>query len=112
MYRISQLREERGLSQRALAKLIGASPKTVNFWESGKVEPSAKFICALADVFEVTCDYILGREDEFGAVNVMRELTESEKRCLFAFNKLDRVQAEKAQDFIDYLIWKNDKSRT
>lgn len=52
MYRIKQLREEKNLSQRALANLIGASNKAVNFWETGKVEPSAKFICALADVFE------------------------------------------------------------
>lgn len=106
MYRISQLREEKGLSQRALAKLIGASPKAVNFWESGKVEPSAKFICALADAFEVTCDYLLGREDDFGTVNVMRELKESEKHCLELYGKLDRRQTEEAQNFMNYLISK------
>lgn len=104
MYRISQLRKEKGMSQRTLAKLIGVSAKAVNFWESGKVEPSAKYICALADAFEVTCDYLLGREDDFGTVNVMRELTESEQCCLRLYGKLDRRQAEEAQDFMNYLI--------
>lgn len=104
MYRITQLREERGLSQRALAKKIGASAKAVNFWESGKVEPSAKFICALADEFEVTCDYILAREDDLGNVNVMRELSNSEKYWLSFHSKLSPKQREEAINFINYLL--------
>lgn len=106
MYRIRQLREEKNISQRTLAKEIGASSKAVNFWESGKVEPSAKFICKLADVFEVTCDYILNREDDLGNVNVMRELTESEKLWLELYSKLTPRQREEAQNYINYLISK------
>ena len=101
MYRIKQLREEKNLSQRALANLIGASNKAVNFWETGKVEPSAKFICALADVFECTADYLLGREDDLGNVNVMRELTDDEKLLLSVFSKLSKKQREEALNFID-----------
>jgi len=103
MYRIRQLREEKNLSQRALANLIGASNKAVNFWEAGTVEPSAKFICALADVFECTTDYLLGREDDFGNVNVMRELTDDEKLLLSLFSKLTKKQTEQALDFVNYL---------
>lgn len=104
MYRIKQLREEQGFSQRALAKKIGASPKAVNFWESGKVDPSAKFICLLADALECTADYLLGREDDFGNVNVMRELTEVEKRLLENFAKLSQKQTAGLEDYIQYLI--------
>lgn len=106
MYRITQLREETGLSQRALAKKAGASPKAVNFWESGKVEPSAKYICALADVFECSADYLLGREDDFGRVNVMHELSDGEKNWLALFSKLDPQQKEEARNFINYLLSK------
>lgn len=106
MYRITQLREERGLSQRALAKKIGASPKAVNFWESGTVEPSAKFICALADEFEVTCDYLLAREDDLGNVNVMRELDENERHLLALYAKLSPKQREETVDFINFLLSK------
>lgn len=107
MYRIKQLREELNLSQRALAKKLGASGKTVNFWESGKVEPSAKFICALSDVFECTSDYLLGREDDVGNVNVVRDLTEQEKKWLELFNKLDSKKADEAVNYINYLCSKN-----
>lgn len=95
MYRIKQLREERNLSQRALALKIHANQKTVNLWERGISEPSAAFIVALANVFECTCDYLLGREDDLGSVNVMRELSESEKEVLEVYSKLDKkAQAE------------------
>lgn len=106
MYRIRQLREEKGLSQRALANSIGASFKAVSFWESGKVEPSAKFICALADVFECTCDYLLGREDDFGNVNVMRDLTENEREILSLCAKLSPREVYEAKTFIRFLLSK------
>ena len=106
MYRIKQLREENGISQRMLAKITGASPKAVNFWESGKVEPSAKFVCALADAFECSADYILGREDDFGNVNVMRELTEDEKLWLGLYSKLSNSQRKEAENFVGYLLSK------
>ncbi len=96
----------RRASRKAKAKRIGASPKAVNFWESGKVEPSAKFICALADTFEVTCDYLLGREDDFGNVNVMRNLTEKEKFWLDCFQKLSPKQFDEVVNYINYLVSK------
>ena len=41
--RIKELRCERELSQRALAKAIGVSPKAINFWELGVNEPKASY---------------------------------------------------------------------
>lgn len=108
MYRIKELREEAGISQRALAKKIGVTPKAVNFWENGSVEPLAKYICALCDVFECSADYLLGREDEFGSVNVMRELSEDEKNWLLLYSKLGKKNVEETTNFAVYLLNKED----
>lgn len=59
---IKELRLERGLSQAALAKSIGVSQKAIDYWERGVNEPKATYIVLLADFFEVTTDYLLGRE--------------------------------------------------
>ena len=59
---IKELRTERGLSQAALAKAIGVSQKAVDYWERGMNEPKASYILALADLFGVTCDELLGRK--------------------------------------------------
>ncbi len=108
MYRIRDLREEAGISQRTLAAKIGVSPKAVNFWESGSVEPSAKYICALCDVFECSADYLLGRADDFGSVNVMRELSDDEKAWLTLYSKLNKKQAEETANYAYYLLNKKD----
>lgn len=107
MLRIKQLREERGLSQRALAARIGANPKTVNFWERNVSEPSSGFIIALADVFECTADYVLGREDEFGSVVVNRELTADEQHILLLYSKLSQKNREELLTFAEYLNTKS-----
>ena len=65
--KIRNLREEKGLTQPELAKLVGVSNGTVSFWENGENEPKASYVRKLATVFEVTSDYLLGLEDETGA---------------------------------------------
>lgn len=60
---IKKLRQERNLSQQALAKAIGVSQKAVDFWEKSINEPKASYIVALADFFEVSCDYLLRDEN-------------------------------------------------
>ena len=59
---IKELRTERDLSQQKLAEAIGVSQKAIDYWERGVNEPKASYIVRLADFFEVTCDYLLGRE--------------------------------------------------
>lgn len=59
---IKELRVERGLSQAALAKAIGVSQKAIDYWERGLNEPKASYIILLSDFFDVTADYLLGRE--------------------------------------------------
>ena len=59
---IKELRIERNFSQQKLAEAIGVSQKAIDYWERGVNEPKASYIVRLADFFEVTCDYILGRE--------------------------------------------------
>ncbi len=107
MYRIKQLREDKKLSQRALAQKIGVSAKAVNFWESGRVDPSAHSISLLADEFGCTCDYLLGREDDFGNVNVMKELTETERSWLELLHRLSDRRQSQALDYIRNLIEKD-----
>ena len=64
--RIKDLREERGLKQIELAGKMKVSTSALSDWESGKRKPDHDSLIILADFFDVTTDYILGREDEFG----------------------------------------------
>lgn len=106
MLKIKQLRAEKNISQRALAVKVGASQKSVDLWEKGLAEPKAGAIIALANAFECSADYILGREDDMGNVNVMRELSEAEKEILSLYSKLTKKGKDELKNFAGYLIEK------
>lgn len=61
--RIKELRNELRLSQKALGAAIGVSQKAIDYWERGVNEPKASYIVLLADFFNVSSDYLLGRCD-------------------------------------------------
>lgn len=105
MLRIKQLRLENNMSQRALAAKINSSQKAVDLWEKGITEPKAEIVIALADTFECSADYLLGREDDFGNVNVEKNLSEEERQILSLCSKLDGKEREKLADYVNYLIY-------
>lgn len=64
---IRGLRQQRpGLSQKKLALELGYAQSTICDRENGAIEPSASAVKKLAVYFDVTADYLLGLEDEFG----------------------------------------------
>ena len=61
--RLIALRKERNLTQEALANKIGVTPQSVSKWETGQSMPDINLLTPLADFFEVSIDYLLGRID-------------------------------------------------
>ena len=62
---LKKLMLEKNISQKKLADAIGVSQKAIDFWERCVNEPKASYIVKLADYFEVSADYILGRNNFF-----------------------------------------------
>ena len=58
------MRKQKRMSQTELAKSAGVSQTTVTAWETGKAEPSSSAVARLADIFNVTTDYLLGRPNK------------------------------------------------
>ena len=51
------------LTQYGLSKQIGISPSAVCNWLNGKKEPSIESLWKLADFFDVSVDYLIGRKE-------------------------------------------------
>lgn len=62
-----ELREYSGLSQKGLSEKIGISAAAIGFLELNENEPKGATVKAYAKYFNVTADYLLGLEDDFGA---------------------------------------------
>ena len=63
MFRLKELREERRLSQDFLGMELGMNQNTISRYETGAREPSIRELIIIADYFNVSIDYLLGRTD-------------------------------------------------
>lgn len=61
--RLNALRSEWELTQEKLADALGTTQRKISYWESGKIEPDLCSLWKLADFFDVSVDYLLGRKD-------------------------------------------------
>lgn len=61
--RLKELRLEKGLSQRGLAKLLNLSYSAIAQWENESRIPNAEAVVILAKFFSVSTDYLLGLTD-------------------------------------------------
>lgn len=59
--RLQQLREKERISRKVLSELCGLSSDAVRRYERGEREPTMHSLIALAEYFEVTVDYLVGR---------------------------------------------------
>ena len=64
MNRIKEAREKRGLTQKYVALSLGVKGPSVSAWESGKTFPSAENLAALAELYGVSIDYLMGKTDD------------------------------------------------
>ena len=62
--RIRDLREDADLTQREIGEAINVPQRTYAYYESGQRMVPPEVLCALADYYHVSVDYILGRTDK------------------------------------------------
>jgi len=60
---LKALRTENKMSQTALAKAAGVTQQCISEWEQGKMEPTLSNLWALSDIFGVTIDVLVGKEE-------------------------------------------------
>lgn len=94
--RVRQLRNEHGWSQGELATKIGADAAQISRYEHAKTSPSADAVVRLAEVFDVSCDYLLVEDaprrrfrtpqDAFGdQLAAINELADDDLALVLAF---------------------------
>lgn len=64
MTRLRECRENARLSQKYVAVTLGVKAPSVSNWERGETQPTYENIVKLADLYNVSTDYLLGRSDE------------------------------------------------
>ena len=65
MNRIQSARQQQGITQGNLAKLIGVERSTVSKWETGKSNPRVEMLPKLADMLKCTVDDLVRPNNDF-----------------------------------------------
>ena len=75
----SLLRRERGVSQRTAASDLGISQALLSHYEKGIRQCGLDFVVRVADYYNVSCDYLLGRTaDQSGAMIAVEDLPDAQ----------------------------------
>lgn len=102
--RLRELRESKGIFQKHIAEAIYTSKNTISNWEKGVSEPNIEFLIKLADFFQCTVDYLIGRENDMGIINANANLTNYQNELLEKAAKLSVADQNKVLGYIQALM--------
>ena len=80
MLRIKELRDEKNISQLELAKKLNLTQQSISLYEKGDREPSIDVLKSIANFFNVSLDYLLGKSD-------VRNVNDDIEKFRFAYHK-------------------------
>lgn len=109
MNRLKQLRLEKGLLQSDIAKIIGKTDRAVGQYERGERDPSTETWSALANYFEVSLDYLLGKSDIRNPEKV--DIDKADVAFASGINGLNETNKMIIKNTIEALLAKQEKDK-
>ena len=108
MNRIKQLRNEKGINQEVLAKLLGLETAGISKLETGRVPLKDEYIIKLAEYFQVSTDYLLGKS----SVKNPEVIEIDVNKIVIALSKKDyapptKEQQDKIEDYAKFVLKDN-----
>lgn len=95
MHTLRELRKEKGFYQKEISAKLGVDRTTYSKWETGENEPSLEMLTKLAEVFDVSVDYLLGKDSP----------ENPEKKELFDIvNGMSDGELKQFKEYAEYLI--------
>lgn len=102
--RVKEARKRKGLTQKQLATYLNLSANAICEWEKGRSEPSFETLKKIADYFDVSVDYLLGREDDFGVVKRESPADKDSEEFLSLYRELTPSAQEAIKETIRQLV--------
>lgn len=99
MLNLKQLRLERQLTQAGLAQALDVAQTTVSSWERGEKSPDPDTLIRLANFYNVSVDYLLGRENEKEPAAIFEDERQAELNAIF-----ERMPDEASKDKMIQLV--------
>lgn len=101
--RLEQLMKEANITEYKLTQELSLSKSAIWNWKQGS-QPSADKIILIADYFEVSTDYLLGRSNDVGVIEMNVSLTSFQNKLLEVVSKLSRDDQFQVLGFAQALV--------
>ncbi len=103
--KIKELRLEKGITQKQLANEIKSTDKNIWAYENSVALPTLDTLTKLADFFEVSTDYLLGRSNDIGVINSNANLTTDETEILTLYRQMSFQDKNQLRGFAKALVY-------
>ncbi|MCP4138565.1 MAG: helix-turn-helix transcriptional regulator [bacterium] len=103
--RIKYLRKNKGWKQSDLAEKAGIDRNMISYYEKGKYVPSAEALIKIAEVFDISIDYLL--IDDIPEKPLRQKIDSELLQKVIDIEKLSGKDKESIKHIIDSLITKN-----
>lgn len=101
--RLKKCRTDRNLTQAQLADILNVKQSTVGNWESGAREPDFEMLKVLADLFGVTSDYLIAKEDTEKDIASLTD-EQWERDMIQDAKKLSPERRNEVKNFLAYQV--------
>ena len=95
--RIRELREKKGLLQIEISRHINVTREAYSLYETGKRQMNYETLCLLADFYNVSTDYLLGRQDALPSF-----LSEEERVIIAQYKELSEHAKETVKNCLAF----------
>lgn len=106
MFRLKELREENGLKRSELARDLKINAGTIANYENEIREAPYEYLILFSNYFNVTLDYLLGREPYEGiSMPLAGALNSNERKLISNYRQLDYKGKDRVLEYIE--LWKH-----
>ena len=100
--KIKELRIEKGMSQKQLARILHVSNGTLSSYEKNRYEPPLHLLCEIADLFEVTTDYLLGRTRFHHSLHILNDKINDNHTVGQLMDKIISLDVQNQEEVLNY----------
>ena len=100
---LAELRQDKGLTQKQLGRVLSVSTGTISNYENGVHYPDLEKLVALADYFQVSTDYLLGRGNAVRSVHIPESKEPQDEQAIQFIHRFSQLPPDR-QHILDIIM--------
>ena len=98
--KLKDIRKQKNMTQKQVAEFLQKSKQTYNYYENEKYEPSIDMLIKLAELYNTSIDYLVGRNQK----NDIGYLTNTQIECVNMIKQLNETNLIKLMGYLSAMV--------